>query len=104
MKKIIGISTFMEDYNKYAERIEIPEMTEQNFKDVFLLVVSNENVREESEVDLEIFDVIANDNTMNIIMKQKENPNYQNQTNVFYAVVDNSVLKDNITIEIEHKE
>ena len=36
-------------------------------------------------------------------MKQKENPNMNDTTNVWYAIVDNSQLKDKVKIKIEHK-
>ncbi len=36
-------------------------------------------------------------------MKQKENPNMNDKTNVWYAIVDNSQLKDKVKITIEHK-
>lgn len=92
----------MTDYNIYKERIEIPELNEKDFEKNFLLVVSNENVRSQDETDLEIRDVFVIDNIMQIVMKQKENPNYNSQTNVFWAVVDNDVLKDKVNVKIEY--
>ena len=53
---------------------------------------------------MEITNVYANDSTTNIIMKQKENPNMNDTTNVWYAIVDKSQLKDKVKIIIEHKE
>ena len=52
---------------------------------------------------MEISNVYADETTTNIIMKQKENPNMNDTTNVWYAIVDNSQLKDNVKITIEHK-
>ena len=94
----------MIDYNVYKERIEIPELNEKDFENNFLLVVSNENVRLQDETDLEISDVFVIDDVMQIAIKQKGNPNYNSQTNVFWAFVDNTVLKDKVNIIIEYPE
>ena len=93
----------VEEYNIYKERIELPKMEDNDFKENFLLILSNENLRNEDEIDLEISDVIINNDTMHIIMKQKENPDYDSETNIFWAVVDNSMLKNEVAVEIEHK-
>ena len=92
----------MTDYNIYKERIEVPELNEKDFEKNFLLVVSNENVRSQDEADLEISDVFVIDDIMQIAMKQKENPNYNSQTNVFWAIVDNAVLKDKVNVIIKY--
>ncbi len=91
----------IEDYKIYSERIDIPEMTEEDFENKALLIVSNENVREPEETDLEISDVVVNNDVTTVIMKQKENPDYESKTNVFYAIVSNSLIKDDVTIVIE---
>ena len=92
----------IEDYKIYSERIDIPKMTEEDFENKALLIVSNENVREPEETDLEISDVVVNNDVTTIIMKQKENPDYESKTNVFYAIVSNSLIKDDVTIVIEN--
>lgn len=92
----------MDNYNKYKERIDIPDLTEDDFNDKALLIVSNENVRDRNEIDLEISDVIVVEDTTIVKIKQKENPNYNSETNVFYAVVNNSLLRDDVNVVIEH--
>ena len=52
---------------------------------------------------MEISNVYADETTTNIIMKQKGNPNMDDKNNVWNAIVDNSQLRDNIKITIEHK-
>lgn len=92
------------DYEKYKSRISIfPEVSEINFDENFIVIIANENYRDFDEIDMEISNVYADETKTNIIMKQKENPNMNDKTNVWYAIVDNSQLKDNIKITIEHK-
>ena len=92
------------DYEKYKERISsFPEVSEINFEENFIVIVANENYREFDEIDMEISNVYADESTTNIVMKQKENPNMEDTTNVWYAIVDNSQLRNNIKIQIEHK-
>lgn len=99
------IITNIDDYNKYKNRIEIPEMSESDFENLFLIIISNENLRKDDEKDLMIYDIYANETTTNIIMKQKENPrldiNQELLDNVFYAIVDKSQLRSTVEITIE---
>jgi hypothetical protein len=92
----------MEDYSKYKSRITIlPEMTANDFENNILVIVVNENVRSEDETDLTIYDVTTDETATHIIMKQKDEPNYNSQNNVFYAVVNKVELRENVDIEIE---
>lgn len=92
------------DYEKYKSRIStFPEVSEINFDENFIVIIANENYRDFDEIDMEISNVYADETTTNIIMKQKENPNMNDTTNVWYAIVDNSQLKENVKITIEHK-
>lgn len=95
------IITNTEDYNKYKERINLPERTDTDFKDSFVVILVNENIRSQDEIDLMVYDVIADETTTHIIMKQKENPSYYSENNVFYAIVDISELRENVTVVIE---
>lgn len=99
------IITNMEEYNKYKSRIpEIPDMSESDFESNFLVIVANENIRQNLEKDLIISDVYVDSETTKIIMKQRENPDYNNDCNIWYAVVDNSQLRDNVKVEIAYKD
>lgn len=96
--------TNSKDYEKYKSRIStFPEVSEINFEENFIVIIANENYRDLDEIDMEITKVYTDDSTTNIIMKQKENPNMNDMTNVWYAVIDKSQLKDNVKIIIEHK-
>ena len=95
----------IDDYNKYKSRVtELPNMTEQDLNENFLLVIANENYREAQELDIHISEVYCDNNNTYITLKQKENPNYDDDTNIWYAIIDKSQLRDNINIKIEHKE
>lgn len=95
----------VDDYIKYSSRIELPEMTEEDFKNNFLIIIANENIREDSERDLTIADVYVKSNKMYIVMKQKDSPTFnsdvQQDNNVFYALVDNEVLREKVSVVIE---
>ena len=98
------IITDVDDYNKYKERIsEFPNVSEIDFTQDFVVVIANENIRQAHEIDLEISDIIADENNTNIIMSQKENPNLNADNNVWYAVVDRSLLRDNVNVTIMSK-
>lgn len=94
-----------EDYEKYKSRVsELPEVSEINFDENFVVIIANENVRQMHEKDLTIYNVIADENTTHIIMKQKENPNYNNENNIWYAIIDKSLLRENADVTIENRE
>lgn len=94
-----------ENYEKYKSRVsELPEVSEINFDENFIVIIANENVRQMHEKDLTIYNVIADDNTTHIIMKQKENPNYNNENNIWYAIIDKSLLRENADVTIENRE
>lgn len=107
----------MEEYNKYSSRIDIPKMVQSDFENYFLIVIANENLKPKNEVDLYVYDVICDDTTTHIIMKQKENPIIRNTSKnitneqarvfesdnaTFWAIIDKSKLKNNVDVIIEH--
>ncbi len=98
------VLTNAEDYKKYKDRIsEFPETDEIDFTNNFIVVVANENYRDFDEIDMEIVNIYSEDGTTKIVMKQKENPNMEDNSNVWYAIADKSELNDNVKIEVEHK-
>ena len=65
------------DYEKYKSRVnEFPNADEIDFNENFVVVIANENTRQPHEKDLTIYNITADENTTHIIMKQKENPDY----------------------------
>lgn len=101
------IITNMSDYNKYKERIAIPEMVENDFNDTFLVIIADETLRKNpKETNLMVYDVYSDETTTHIIMKQKDNSkdgtDQELMNNVFYAIIDKSQLKENINVSIEY--
>lgn len=94
-----------EDYEKYKSRVsELPDTKEINFDENFIVIIANENIRQMHEKDLTIYDITADENTTHIIMKQKENPDYNNENNIWYAIIDKSLLRENADVTIKHRE
>ena len=98
------IITNIEDYNVYKERLySIPAMTTTDFENNFVIILANENEINSNEVDLIIYDIVDDENTSRIIVKQRENPRKYCENNVFWAIVDNSVLNEQIDVEIQQQ-
>lgn len=92
------------DYEVYKSRInEFPEAEEINFEENFVVIIANENIRQPHEKDLTIHNVYADDDTIHIVMKQKENPNYDVESNIWYAIVDKSLLRNSADVTIEQR-
>lgn len=99
--KIINTS---EDYYKYKSRIsELPNLEDINFDENFIVIIANENTRQMHEKDLTISNITADETTIHIEMKQKENPDYSNDNNIWYAIVDKSLLRENADVSIKNR-
>lgn len=95
----------IEEYNKYKNIVsELPEMLEEDFTNNYLIIVGNWGARNPHETDLMISKVDADEETTYIILKQKENPNYDKSVITLYAVVDNQSLRKNIKLITENTE
>lgn len=93
----------IDDYERYKARIPLMDMEEKDFEDKFIIVLSNENNnREYYEKDLIIYDVLSEEKITKIIVKQRENPSYYSKNNVLVAVVNKSILNDEIDIKIDN--
>ena len=90
------IITNIEDYNVYNKRIDLPNMTENDFLSYSIIVITFENPREIYEIDSYISEIINEEETSNIILKQYENPRENCKNNVLWAVVNKEILKENI--------
>lgn len=92
------------DYEKYKSRInEFPNADEIDFNENFVIVIANENIRQPHEKDLTIYNVYADATTTHIVMKQKEVPNYDADNNIWYAIVDKSLLRNLADVTIEQR-
>lgn len=93
------------DYEKYKSRLEeFPNVDDINFDVNFVVIIANENIRQPHEKDLTIFDIEADENTTYIIMKQKDNPNYEANSNIWYAIVDRTLLRKNANVSIKQRD
>ena len=96
------IITNIDYYNKYKSRInQLPDMTEADFNGNFLIIIANENTRQLHERDLAIFNIEADETAIHITMKQRENPDYEENSNIWYAIVNKSQLRDSVDVKIE---
>lgn len=99
------VITNISDYNKYKHNLsDLPELTSEEFNSNFLIIIGNWGSRYPHENDLEISRIDVNDETTSIILKQKENPNYDKNAITLYAIIDKSTLKQNIKLCIEQNE
>lgn len=99
------IITNINDYNKYKERISIPDMVEDDFNNNVLVIIADETLRHDlKETNLEVYDVYSDETTTYITMKQKDETkldvDQELMNNVFWAIFDKSQLKDNIIVTI----
>lgn len=93
-----------EDYEVYRERIpEFPDASEINFDKNFIIIVASEKPRKENEKDMAIYEINSDDTTTYVKLKQREEPDYNNNYNNWYAVAKKSLLRENINININKK-
>ena len=95
--------TNAENYEIYKVRIqELPDIQDINFNENFLLIITIEKIDEPHKKDLEIYDISTSENETQIVLKQKENPNYDDNSNIYYAIIDKTLLKEKIDIKIQY--
>ena len=96
------IKDFIE-YKKYKEIIAIlPEMTEDDFKNDFLLITTWQGKRMQHVKDMEVYNVVSDETTTYITFKQKENPNYDTTNDIIYVVISKEKLRDNIKLDFKY--
>lgn len=95
------IITNKEEYDKYKFRLPITDMDENSFQNYFAIILFNENPRAFDETDLQIIKVYSEESNTHIVLKQKENASAFGLNNIFYAIAENSQLKNKIIIEIQ---
>ncbi len=96
------IITNMMDYSSYKIKLqELPEMTEEDFKENFLIILANWGTRQPDESDLTISEIKADERTTYVTLRQKEKPNYDKTSMIIYAECHKSLLREKIEISIE---
>lgn len=96
------VITNINDYNEYKNKLnDLPEMTKEDFNTDFLIIIGNWGARYPHENDLTISNIDVTEETTDIIMKTKENPDYNKSEMTLYAIIDKTKLKENIKLDIE---
>lgn len=96
------IKDYME-YKNYIETIKtLPDMTEDDFQNDFLLLVTWQGERMQHVKDMEVFDVISDETTTYVTFKQKGNPNYDTKNDIIYAVISKEKLRENIKLDFKY--
>ena len=81
---------------------ELPEASEVDFNNNFLVIVAQEGIPLSlHEIDLTIAEINADETTTHIVLRTKENPNYDKTSITIYAIVDKSVLRNEISLKID---
>lgn len=97
------IITNGEEYEEYKSiEDELPEASEVDFNNNFLVIVAQEGIPLSlHEIDLTIAEINADETTTHIVLRTKENPNYDKTSITIYAIVDKSVLRNEISLKID---
>lgn len=91
------------EYKKYKETVKaLPVMTEEDFQNDFLLLVTWQGERMQHVKDMEVFEVDLDETTTYITFKQKENPNYDTKNDIIYAVISKEKLRENIKLDFKY--
>lgn len=97
------IITNTEDYLVYKNRInELPEITQDTFNNNFLIIITSSSAYDLYNRDIYIDSIYADDNVTYINFAQNNPIDYTKSNNTWYAIVDNSQLRDTINIKINY--
>lgn len=90
-------------YLEYKSKVsELPEESEVDFNKNFFMIITNNGAELYlHRRDLKIATIEADENTMHINLVPKENANYDKLHTELYAIVDKSLLRENIDIRID---
>lgn len=95
----------IDEYNNYKNMSStLPKMLEEDFSNNYLILIGNWGARNPHETDLIISNVDADSTTTYIMLKQKNNPNYDKTMITLYAIVDKQSLRPNIKLTINNFE
>lgn len=95
-KKVTDYDEYLQDCNKWNNLVE---MSEEDFKSSFLIVIAGGNY---DTISLSVTEIYVQDETLYINLKQTENINLENT--VLSLKLDNNYNKDEIIINIENIE
>lgn len=92
-----------EEYNEYKKRVDkLPEISEIDFNSEFLIFMTNfGQANNLHKRDLTISEINADEKTTYVTLVPKENSNYDKISLALYAIVDRTLLRDNVKFEID---
>ena len=94
------IITNITQYNEYKNKVnELPEITETDFNNNFIIIIVKSGIDSPHRNDLTISNINADETKSYITLKQKENPNYDKAEELIYALVDKSLLREEVEIK-----
>lgn len=95
------IITNLKDYAIFKDKENnLPDMSENDFKDSFIVIFFKSGSSDPHRSDLTISEITSDEKNTYITIKSDENPDIDKTSEVFYAVVDNTLLRENISIEL----
>lgn len=95
------IITNIKDYAIFKEKENnLPDMSENDFKDSFMAIFFKSGSSDPHRSDLTVSEITADEKNTYITIKSDENPDMNKTSEVFYAVIDNILLRDNISIKL----
>lgn len=99
------VITNYEKYMEYKNRVsDLPNMTEDDFKENALFIMTWMSERQLHEKDLKVEKVTCDSETTYIILNQNDNPNYDDESNVLFAIINKEKLRDSIKIQYDYSE
>ncbi len=94
------IVTNTNEYDEFRNKInELPEMTETDFNNNFIIIIAKTGIDVPHKNDLTISNIDVDESKSYITLKQKENPNYDEAEELIYAIVDKSLLREEVEIK-----
>ena len=81
----------------------IPDMSKEEFNENILIVIFKSGLGQPHEMDLKISDVESDDKNTYITLEQNENPDYNKSSELIYAVIDKTIIKNNIKINLKER-
>ena len=96
------IITDIEDYSIFKEKeSKLPDMSENDFKDSFMVIFFKSGLSDPHKSDLTISEVTSDEKTTYITVESNEKPDINKISEIFYIVVDKTLLKENINIKLK---
>ena len=92
----------IKDYDIFKDKENnLPDMSENDFKDSFIVIFFKSGSSDPHRSDLTISEVTSDEKTTYITVESNEKPDINKISEIFYIVVDKTLLKENINIKLK---